>query len=157
MLLQSGLRGLCIFKPSCVLLSFLFSLFFFFGGWWWESGRGRRKTRIARELLHKVTRCLWLYHQHVMCFLSRRRWDKMFTALEIKDNQRQLVSFFFVDLQAGTLDRMFPEILWINLPNGGVIIMVHKISRRHNNILIVTVRPRLWGCFSGIPDYPFVF
>lgn len=76
----------------------------------------------------------------------------MFAALEIKDNQHQLVRFFFflffsnsgpnVDLQVGTLDRTFAKFFEL-IPNGGVIIMVHKISRRHNNILMVTVHPRL--------------
>lgn len=156
MLLQSGLRGLCIFKPSCVLLSFLFfSLFFFLEGGGKVGGvGGRRPSPESCYVCCKVTRCLWLYRRHVMCFLSCRRWDKMFAALEIKDNQRQLVIFFFflfsnsgpnVDLQAGTLDRMFPKSFGLISQTVGLLITGHTMSIRHNNILMVTVHPQLWG------------
>lgn len=101
MSLQSVLRGLCIFKPSCV--PFFFSFFFLLGAFIRFSGvHEMHIITVETEWLHVAQShsLSLLCHLHVMYFLSSLRQDKMFTAVEMHDIDSN-VSVFQVEAASG--------------------------------------------------------
>lgn len=161
MALQSGLRGLCIFKS---LVSCCRSFFFFFFGALIQlsSLHGVHIFTVGTELLrvaesHSLS---LLCHEHVMWALSSLRQDKMFTAVEMSHINTNL-SFF--QTQAVPLwlacflcsDSLCAIIQWITSrplltsphPFVSVFIVTGETSCQHVMYLSIQHSSKSWSLF----------